>query len=173
MDLEQLVRQLDAFADGRLDRAALEAWLDGVLGADALGAERSDSAPWDAAPDEERLFWRLVYLFDADPAEDQDAERTRAGRILACLYATRSASATFELLPILLDQERFCAIVDKHQAGVISRTGFLSVIAESGYPPHVKLWLEHAHADALARLCARLTAGEYDAAAAAFERPPA
>ena len=43
--------------------------------------------------------------------------------------------------------------------------GFLSVVAESGYPPHVKLWLEHAGPDALTRLCERLDAGEYAGAA--------
>jgi hypothetical protein len=46
------------------------------------------------------------------------------------------------------------------------------VIAESGYPPHLKLWLEHAPAHPLARLCERLSAGEYDAVAASIERPP-
>jgi hypothetical protein len=46
------------------------------------------------------------------------------------------------------------------------------VIAESGYPPHVKLWLEHAGPDALGRLCAALVAGDYRAAAAMVERAP-
>jgi hypothetical protein len=56
---------------------------------------------------------------------------------------------------------------------VISRTGFLSVVAESGYPEHVKLWLQHAPPSALERLRERLEAGRYDEVAAAFGAPPA
>ena len=82
------------------------------------------------------------------------------------------AADVLELLPIVVDQERFCAIVAKHIAGVISRTGFLSVVAESGYPAHVKLWLQHAGRGALARLCARLDDCEYAAVAAMLERAP-
>jgi hypothetical protein len=46
------------------------------------------------------------------------------------------------------------------------------MVAESGYPAHVKLWLQHASARALDRLCAQLSADEYDAVAAGFEAPP-
>ena len=203
MTLADLARQLGAFAGGHATHADLQRWLDTVLSADALGVERSDSAPWDEAPDDNRLFWRLVYLFEgpngasggtasgtanganpegeespavsAAPAEPTAEERQRrrlAQRVIECLARTGSAAATFELLPIVTDQDRFCTIVGRHVRGVISRTGFLSVLAESGYPPHVKLWLEHAEPVHLARLCERLEHGEYDAVMAAFERKP-
>ena len=206
MTLTDLARQLGAFAGGHATHADLQRWLDTVLSADALGVERSDSAPWDEAPDDNRLFWRLVYLFEgpnggsgasggtangtatvssaeseespaapAAPAEPTAEERQRrrlAQRVIECLARTGSAAATFELLPIVTDQDRFCTIVGRHVRGVISRTGFLSVLAESGYPPHVKLWLEHAEPVHLARLCERLEHGEYDAVMAAFERKP-
>jgi hypothetical protein len=175
MTLADLADRLDAFAGGRMSQTELKRWFDALLAADALGVERSDSAPWDSAPDDARLFWRLVYLFEGaegDGAADEASQRRLARRILDCLARTGSAAATFELLPLLTDQERFCAIVGKHAAGVISRTGFLSVLAESGYPPHVKLWLEHAGPDHLARLCARLERGEYDEVGAGFERRP-
>src|SRR5512133_2920005 len=57
-------RQLGAYAGGHATDADLQRWLDAVLAADALGVERSDSTPWDDAPDDARLFWRLVYLFE-------------------------------------------------------------------------------------------------------------
>jgi hypothetical protein len=64
-------------------------------------------------------------------------------------------------------------IAQKHRAGIISRTSFLSMVAESDYPPHVKLWLQHAPSPALERLCAQLSADAYDAVAAGLEAPPA
>jgi hypothetical protein len=114
----------------------------------------------------------LVYLIESSDADDADF-RNRARRIVASLDATRSAATTHELLPVILDAPRLCLIAQKHRAGIISRTGLLSMVAESGYPAHVKLWLQHASAIALDRLCAQLSADEYDAVAAGFEAPPA
>jgi hypothetical protein len=178
--LAGLLERLEALHAGALTEAALAAWVAPALHADPLGAERSDAAPWDRAPDEARLFWRLVYLFvdapayagGADDEAARDERRALAGRVAACARSTESAALTHELLPVLADQGRLCGIVDKHARGIISRTGFLSVLAESGYPPHVKLWLEHAPHEALARLCALLEAGDYRGAAAAVERAP-
>jgi len=56
---------------------------------------------------------------------------------------------------------------------VVTRTGFLSIITESGYPDYVKLWLQHASPVALERLCAQLDADAYVAIASGFEAPPA
>jgi hypothetical protein len=173
MTLADLAVRLRAYADGSTTDAELQAAFVPVLSADPLDVERSESTPWDVAPNETRLFWRLIYLFESEGTGDDDDERRRlAGRVVACLTSTRNAASTFELLPLLVDQERFATIVARHTAGIISRTGFLNVIAESGYPPHVKLWLEHASPGALARLCARLEAGEYAAVAEALERVP-
>lgn len=143
-----------------------------MLAADPLDVEHSDASRWEESPGEERLFWRLVYLLESQGADAPDL-RERAARIVACLERTRSADATHELLPVVIDQPRLCEIIAKHRGGVISRTGFLSVLAESGYPEHVKLWLQHASGDALQRLCERLAAYQYDLVAAAFEVPPA
>ena len=169
--LYDLALRLRALAAGETTRADVEAWLAGVLAADPLGAESNDDAPWEHDHEEERLFWRLAYLVESTPADDA-ALRDMAGRLVACLASTASPADTFELLPIVLDQERFCAIVAKHRRGVISRTGFLNVIAESGYPAHARLWLEHADAAALDALCERLAAGEYGAVARMLERAP-
>jgi len=171
--LAELIARLRDYAEGTLTGAALQASFAPVLAADPLDVERSESTPWDVAPDETRLFWRLLYLFESEGTGDDDAERRRlAGRVVQCVESTRSPASTFELLPLVVDEERFCTIVARHEREVISRTGFLNVIAESGYPPHVKLWLQHARPDALARLCGRLARGEYGAAAAAMERVP-
>jgi hypothetical protein len=180
MTLSDLAQRLDDFANARTSHAELQEWFDALLAADALGVEGSDSAPWDVAPDDTRLFWRLVYLFESEDAEmraEQGSEgesprRRFARRVVDCLSSTRSAATTLELLPVILDQDRFCTIVGKHARGVISRTGFLSVLAESGYPPHVKLWLEHAEPVHLQRMCERMERGAYAEVATAFERRP-
>ena len=173
MTLGDLAALLARYADGSVDAGAFAARLGAVIASDALGAERGDDARWAADHESERLLWRLLYLFDAADADDDDAaRRTRAGRVVACLTSTGSPALTYELLPMVLDQDRFTTIVARHVEGVISRTGFLSVIAESGYAEHAKLWLQHAPPDALARLCEQLARGEYVAAAAMLERAP-
>jgi hypothetical protein len=162
MTLAELAARLKGYAEGTLPGDELRAWLDALLVADPLDIESSAAEPWDAAPDETRLFWRLVYLFEHDSAEGcEDEQRRRAARIVSCLQSTECAAAVSELLPLVEDQERFGGIVRKHLDGVISRTGVLSVIAESGYPPHVKLWLSHAGPGALRGIVEALSAHDY------------
>jgi hypothetical protein len=132
--------------------------------------EESDDSPWEHAAEDTRLFWRLVYLFEA--GDDEESLRLAAERIVACLDSTGDASATYELLPLVLDQDRLATIVTKHLAGTISRTGFLSVVAESGYPPHAKLWLDQASGAALDRLADRMAAAAYREVALMLEQPP-
>ena len=172
MTLADLAAQLRDFAVGATTREELQARLALVLAADPLDVSESDSTPWDHAHHDARLFWRLVYLFETEEDGEEAELRRLAGRVVDCLARTGSAATTFELLPMIADQERFCAIAAKHALGVISRTGFLSVVAESGYPAHLKLWLQHAGPDALARLCHRLATGDYATAAASVERAP-
>lgn len=171
MTLDELGTLLSEYADGELALEPLQQRLTALLAAEPLGVAGADAQSWERGHHEARLFWRLVYLFDTAPDDTQSVRRS-AARIVAALRDTASAETTFELLPLLLDEERFCTIVARHIDGTISRTGFLSVIAESGYPPHVKLWLEHAPSPALARLCARMQRGEYATAARAFEEAP-
>lgn len=142
-----------------------------ALDADPLHVEESDARPWSRAPEDERLYWRLLHLFDTARDSDEAAMRRTATRLVRAVEDAGSAR-TFELLPLLLDQERFCGIIRKTDAGIISRTGFLSVIAESGFPGHVKLWLQYAGPGALDTLRAALEGGEYARVAAMLERAP-
>jgi hypothetical protein len=169
--LFDLAARLQQFAAGELPRADLDSWLVTALAADPLGAAATDARPWEDAPDEERLFWRLVYLYETSDAAD-DALRALSRRLLDCLGATGSAADTFELLTLVVDQPRLCAIVEKHAQGVVSRTGFLNVVSNAGYAPHAKLWLAHADVAALGRRCARMSAGAWGEVARALERAP-
>lgn len=172
MELGELVELLREYAAGAIPVATIHERLGPVLADDPLDVSASDAEPWERAPDDTRLFWRLIYLIES---ADEDAPdlRDRVRRIVASLDATGSAGTTHELLPVILDAPRLCTIVEKHRGGVVSRTSFLSVVAESGYPAHVKLWLQHASSTALERLCEQLGSDAYDAVAAGFEAPPA
>jgi hypothetical protein len=159
VSLQDLTTQLRRFTLGEIGLVELQEWFTPILVADSLDVEESDESPWEHAAEDTRLFWRLVYLFEA--GGDEESLRVDAERIVACLESTRDASATYELLPLVLDQDRLTTIVTKHLSGTISRTGFLSVVAESGYPAHAKLWLERAPADALTRLADLLACASY------------
>ena len=171
--LYDLAARLQALAAGEIGRAEVEAWLAPVVAADPLDVAESDGAPWeDDGHEEERLFWRLVYLVESTPDDGEDALRRDVARVLACLASTASAADTHELLPLVLDAERLCTIVARHRRGIISRTGFLSVLAELGYPPHAKLWLEHAGGPALDAVCAAVAADAWGSVARMLERRP-
>jgi hypothetical protein len=170
--LTELAHLLRAFAAGDLALDELQRRFTPVLLADPLDIEESDDLPWRASPRDTRLLWRLIYLFEGDPSAEE-SHRALARRIVRCLENTGDAEATLEMLPLVLDQPRFCAIAAKYLRGVISRTGFLSVVAESGYPGHVKLWLEHASSPTIESLCTWLGEGNYATAATALESPPA
>jgi hypothetical protein len=170
VSLQDLTTQLRRWTRGEITLLDLQEWFTPILSADSLDVEESDESPWEHAAEDTRLFWRIIYLFEAGGGED--ALRLDAERIVACLDSTRDASATYELLPIVLDQDRLATIVTKHLTGTISRTGFLSVVAESGYPPHAKLWLAHASGRALGRLADLLAAAAYRDVSLMLEQPP-
>ena len=171
LTLDELCVQLRRFASGELGLAELHRWMAPILAADPLDIEQSADAPWASSPEETRLAWRLIYLFES--GTDEARLRADAARIVSCHEATRDAALDYELLPMVLDQDRFCEIVDRHARGIITRTGFLNVVAESGYPAHVKLWLERASVAALASLAGQLAASAYAVVAAALEQRPA
>jgi hypothetical protein len=166
-----MVEHLGRFGAGLIGLEQLQATFTPLFAADPLDVAQSDETPWRTSAHDTRLLWRIVYLFDSADAEEE-RDRALARRIVTCLHSTRDSALTHELLPVITDQDRLCLIVEKHCRGVISRTSFLSVLAESGYPPHVKLWLHHAGPAALSAICALLQAGDYRRAADALERPP-
>lgn len=172
MTLDDLIELLEAYGSATVGFASVQARLLSVLAADPLSIEASESVSWDQAPAESRLFWRLVHFFDAE-SSDTEGTRHTARRVVRCLRQTGSAELTFELLPILVDQDRFARIAHRHGAAIISRTSLLSVIAESGYPAHIKLWLEHASPNSLTCLARALEEERYRDVATAFDAPPA
>jgi hypothetical protein len=172
LTLAGLSELLTTFAAGETTLHEVRARFAPLVAADPLGSERCDPEPWeDDGHHDQRLLWRLVHLFEHEIEEELTARRL-AAHVVRCFSRTGSADVTFELLPLLRDQERLSGIVVKHRDGIISRTGLLNVISASGYPPHVKVWLEHASLAALERLMAMLSAEAYDLVAETLEQAP-
>jgi hypothetical protein len=171
MTLADLTELLDLYAAGQIDLGGLQERFASVVIADPLNVEHTDPVPWEQAPDDMRLFWRLIYIFESIISDGVEPRHV-ARRVVRCLGGTGSPDATYELLPLILDQDRLGTVLDRHRKGIISRTGLLSMLAESGYPAHVKLWLAHASPAAANRLSALLEAEDYGAVATALERPP-
>jgi hypothetical protein len=169
MTLADLTELLDQYAGGHLDLGELHNRFASVVIADPLNVEQTDPVPWERAPDDMRLLWRLIYIFESIVSDGAEP-RLVARRVVRCLAATGSPDVTYEMLPLILDQERLSIVVARHHEGIISRTGFLSMLAESGYPPHVKLWLEHAPIPAVVRLCAMLDRESYADVMTTLER---
>lgn len=169
--LYDLAARLQEFTSGALTRDELEAWIGPILDADSLDVHESPSVPWEDAPEEERLYWRLLYTIETNDLSDEDL-RGFANRVLDCIASTGSPADTLELLPLLRHQPRLLLVLDRHESGIISRVGLLGFVAKSGYPAHVKLWLEYAPPSSLQRLRETLRDGEYGALARMFERRP-
>ena len=122
MMLDDLVARLDRFAAGALTLEELRVSFLPALESDPLDVSECDSTPWDTAPDDARCYWRLLHLFDtAEGPDDEAALRRLAARLVHSVREAGSAT-TLELLPLLTDQDRFCLIVRKHAAGIISRS---------------------------------------------------
>ena len=172
MTLAELTEALRQFVWGDLPLARLHERLRPLIVADVSDESETDPSPWLKGPEDERLFWRLVYHVESH-ADESSRFRDQLRRIVAALDRTGSAAVTHELWPLILDQPRFCIVARKYGSGSVSRTGFLSVIAESGYPRHIKRWLQQASLGGLEALCRRLDGGEYDVVAATFQAPPA
>jgi hypothetical protein len=148
---EDLTAQLEAFAKGWLTLDDLRRWFTPLLVAETTEAVAADRD----------LVFRLIFLFEDDSLSG-DAHRCNAWRLSRALRAVESNSELIELIPVVTDQERLCAVVGKYRRGIISRTGFLSAISEARYSRRVKDWLVAADVAGLQFLCKVLSAGEYE-----------
>jgi hypothetical protein len=174
MSLKSLIGELDAFARGDLTREELRRWFTPYQV--DVGLERDEDEepePWSSERDDQDLFWKLVWLFEAHDV-DETEHRDLAERITACVQVSNSSATVLELLPLILARDRFCGIFEKHRRGIVSRIGFHSVIKKT-FQYHDKLieWLSAASTDNLRRLCELLNAGNYSEIVLLLSRSPA
>ena len=110
------------------------------------------------------------------PAERAQEDAEHVVLTLAVMRLERD-HVTRSVVEQRVDPQRLCRLPDAQRRTVADvampeRTGMLGLIANSRYPAHVKLWLQHVGQDALARLCERLAAAEYAAVARMVEQRP-
>jgi hypothetical protein len=102
------------------------------------------------------LITRLSLLFE-DDSISQDDHKDNATIIAAALASAFPSGRILELLPLLLARRRICAAVTNVTSGKISRTSFLSLIAESRLSAHVKRWLSEVQSRDIDLLCRALS----------------
>jgi hypothetical protein len=100
-----------------------------------------------------------------DESIDEEAHRLQAGRLAAALDSPLSNEEILVLLPLILGSPRLCSVLSKLEAGTVSRTGYLSFIAESPYGSEAKRWLLAASMPALRELGQMLQNCDYAGAA--------
>jgi hypothetical protein len=166
-DLLQLLNQLGSFAKRHIDRDTLRRWFlpfhtaplpvtqdhDAEADLDLIATpngEESDSA----------LFWQLVWLFEGEATEER--HRDIARRIATSYSELQDSAAVLGLLSLIIARDRFCSILSKHRAGIVSRVGLLSVIGKT-FPREYQLtdWLKAASLEDLEDLCQLLDADDY------------
>jgi hypothetical protein len=169
VSLSALLEDVRAFAQGRVSLSELQqTWLPDLVAPVPVNDRDELSSP---AENDRALFWQLVWLFESDAEETRHRERAR--RVVACMDQTGNAATTLSLLPVIVDQDRFCGVVAKHRTGVVSVTGLRSVIAESRYDSAIKRWLAHASPSAIVAFCEKLQGEHYAAAFELVSRPSA
>ena len=152
MTLAELQTDLRDFVAGGLPADALEHRLVAVIVRTGLELVLPGGA-LDESP-AERLVAKLAFHFE-DLQSEPDASRREAATIVAALDAL-SPAAVLDLLPLLLTRDRFANIVQKHQAGIISRTSFVAAVSSARLPRGLQEWLYAASLDSLSRFASCL-----------------
>lgn len=150
-----------------LSRASASRYLSQLAqGVSDLGEIRRRFAPAITGRDsfstgnEEDLIARVAFVLE-DESIDLAAHRLQAGRLAAALDSRLSNEEILSLLPLILGSPRFCLVLSKLEAGTVSRTGYLSFIAESAYGDEAKRWLLAAPMPALRDLGQMLQDRDY------------
>lgn len=105
------------------------------------------------------LVTRLMHLFEDDSLTE--VEHRENARILGqALKSPLSNDRVVELLPLLVGRRRLCLVTSRLIQGKLSRTSFLSHLAQARMPLWLKQWLQSARDGQLEELCDALA--EYD-----------
>lgn len=148
MNLDEFRSLLQAYAEGRLAAAEFDARLTDVLVNEAPELALP-GGPLDGSA-AERLLSQLIFHFEQhDLAED--AVRSEAAAIAAAMVAL-PAQATMAVLPLFWQRQRMAEIIEKHQTGIISRTGFVAAIGAASLGERTSQWILLADVSALEQL---------------------
>jgi hypothetical protein len=147
LELPAITERFRAFVAGASSRSQLESWIaDQVLAAATTGP----IVPTTASP-ERILAYSIGEFFCQIDADDEEAGHF-ASRVLSCLRQVPDVEEVQGILPLIRHQEAFAVLISKHARGLISRTGFKSIVRKRFTFDSVRPWLEEASLEQLARL---------------------
>jgi hypothetical protein len=171
-NLEALIEKLRAFGAGASDRAALQHWSIPFRSAPILEGPDDEEPIWNPEAEDQALFWTMLDLFE-DEGFSSEEHREFASQLVRLFDEVSPSARRLELLPLLIHRRQFCEVLQKHRAGIISRTGLVSVISKRFRFEPVKDWLLLAPTHTLEELCDRLGSEDYTAVENILSRPPA
>lgn len=166
------MEQLVALTEGATLRDDLRRWFTPYLVAFPPPRPENEEPTWDPEAGDKAFFWNLVWLFEDDGFTEIE-HRELAAKVVQLFRCIPSSATALDVLPLIRREAKLCEAIGKHRAGVISRTGFLSVISENFRFESVRGWLSEATLPSLEELCANLHSGDYLAVEQQLPRPPA
>jgi hypothetical protein len=155
--LAELTRLLEDFGAGRLTPDQLSEPLTALIVRGGLELALP-GGPLEMSP-AEHLLTRLAFHFE-DPTGDLEQARAEAATVVAALQAFDPGDV-LNLWPLLVQSRRMAEIVEKHCAGVISRTSFVSALSAAGFPRPLQQWLLAATPDMLADFAPLLRSNDF------------
>jgi hypothetical protein len=168
LELSAVTERFKAYLAGESSRAQLEFWIaDQVL----TVAPTDSVAPAPASP-EHILAYRLGEAFCVLQADDEAAAHF-ASRIIGCLDQVPDVDGVHDMLPLIRQHEAFSVLISKHARGLISRSGFKSIVKKRFTADGVRPWLEAATLEQLVRLTELIEREDFVSLHALLAIPPA
>jgi hypothetical protein len=168
LELSAVAEQFKAYVAGASSRAQLEFWIAGEV---LAGAPTDSVAPVPASPDH-ILAYRLGEAFCVLQADDEEAAHF-ASRILGCLDQVPDVDSVHDILPLIRQHEAFSVLISKHARGLISRSGFKSIVKKRFPSDTVRPWLEAASLEQLVRLTELIEQEDFVSLRTLLALPPA
>ncbi|HJQ12598.1 MAG TPA: hypothetical protein VJ840_16315 [Gemmatimonadaceae bacterium] len=123
-------------------------------------ASKEESSPDDIPNESRQLAFLIGQSFCAFQQDGEEA-RLFATRVLHCLEQVNEPDAVIDLLPLIRHHEDFSILVKKYQRGLISRSGFRSIVQKRFTFDDVRFWLAEASIDQLESLVGAIENSEF------------
>jgi hypothetical protein len=156
---DALLRELSRFLSREAPEDEFCAWLAALQLGDA------EIEPTDAA-----LFSLVGNIYE-DESLSVEQRITVLAQVAEVLREGMATLVIPYVVFLVARKERFCGVARKHISGVVSRTGWLSFVAESGLSEPWKRKLEAIDVVELAAICDALERGAYPALLALLGSP--
>ena len=135
-------------------------------------AATAHPVPPGAASPDQVLAYSIGEFFCALQADDEEACHF-ASRVLSCLNQVPDVEDVQEILPLIRHHEGFAVLIWKRARGLISRTGFKSIVGKRFPFDSLRPWLEEATPEHLARLADLIEREDFVSLRSLLVLPPA